>query len=111
MPGARVSAWEGERCYFQIGLPEPGRPSRGHFSVTVRMTSSLMRISRPHSRFTSGGHLFVASSPIFDPMPDDFLKTRPDSCEFRQGAMLANQFSGLFRAKCGRGAPHDTGLC
>ena len=32
------------RAYFQIGLPLPGRPSRCHFSVTRRTTSSSMRI-------------------------------------------------------------------
>ena len=39
----------GEVCaHFQIGLPEPGSPRRGHFSVTVRTTASSMRMGRPH---------------------------------------------------------------
>src|ERR1051326_3938031 len=59
-----------KNCYFQIGLPEPGSPSRGHFSLTVRMMSSSMRMGVPHSRLTSGGHLLVASNPIFEPNPD-----------------------------------------
>ena len=55
--------------YFQIGLPDPGRPRRGHFSVTVAMISSLMRILRPHCRLVSGSILVVASRPILLPNP------------------------------------------
>ena len=71
---APARAWEGEGLrslrHFQIGLPSPGRPSRDHFSVTVRITSSLMRIGRPHSRLVSPSHLSVASRPILEPRPD-----------------------------------------
>ena len=55
--------------YFHTGLPSPGRPNRGHLSLTVRMTSSSMRILRPQSRLVSGGHLLVASRPILEPSP------------------------------------------
>ena len=55
--------------YFQIGVPSPGNPSRSHISETRSTTSASMRISSPHSRFVSGGHLSVASSPILEPRP------------------------------------------
>ncbi len=60
----------GAASYFQMGLPSPGRPSSGHIAETLSITLSSMRILWPHSRFVSGGHLSVASSPIFEPSPD-----------------------------------------
>jgi hypothetical protein len=56
--------------HFQIGMPSPGRPSLAHFSVTVRITSSDMRIGTPHSRSVSPAHLSVASRPILEPRPE-----------------------------------------
>src|SRR5690606_13345382 len=55
--------------YFQIGVPSPGNPSASHISLTFSTTAWSMRISSPPSRFVSGGHLSVASSPIFEPRP------------------------------------------
>src|SRR5579871_6081930 len=69
VPGRVKRPSEIRRTYLQMELPLPGIPSRGHFSVTVRITFSSMAIFRPHSRFVSGGSLFVASRPIFDPSP------------------------------------------
>src|SRR5690554_1816282 len=65
----RIYRSEHRETYFQIGLPVPGSPSFDHLRVTASMTSSSMRISWPHSRFVSGGHLLVASSAILPPSP------------------------------------------
>lgn len=59
--------------YFHIGFPDPGSPNRDHFSFTVSITSSVMRILVPHSRLVSGGHLLVASRPILEPRPSSGL--------------------------------------
>ena len=44
-------------AHFQMLLPLPGRPSSAHMPSTFATTSSDIRISVPHSRFVSGGHL------------------------------------------------------
>lgn len=56
--------------HVQIALPLPGSPRSCHIASTFFTTSSLMRILRPHSRFTSPGHLSVASRPILEPSPE-----------------------------------------
>lgn len=68
----RLAVSRGARAcrYRQIALPLPGRPRSFHIASTFRTTSSLMRILRPHSRFTSPGHLSVASRPILEPSPE-----------------------------------------
>jgi hypothetical protein len=63
-------AGERDVGYFQIALPLPGSPRSFQIASTFFTTSSLMRILRPHSRFTSPGHLSVASSPILAPRPE-----------------------------------------
>jgi len=55
--------------YLQMLLPLPGNPRSAHISSTFATTSSAMRSFSPHSRFVSGGHLLVASRPIFEPRP------------------------------------------
>ena len=73
---SRVGAASGSSrraAYFQIDLPLPGRPRVLHISSTLDITSSDIRISVPHSRLVSGGHLLVASRPIFEPSPSSGL--------------------------------------
>ena len=59
--------------FRQIFRPEPGRPRSLQIASTLSMTASDIRISRPHSRFVSGGHLLVASRPILEPSPSSGL--------------------------------------
>src|SRR5690625_3505649 len=59
--------------YFQIGWPEPGKPSSPQMSLTLSTTDCSMRSTWPHSRLVSGGHLSVASRPILEPSPDSGL--------------------------------------
>src|SRR4051812_9227720 len=68
---ARIEGIRGtdRRGYFQIGFPLPGKPRLVHISVTRSTTLWSMRISRPHSRLVSGGHLLVASRPSLPPSP------------------------------------------
>lgn len=70
---ARLFCFSTDLAHFQIGFPSPGNPSVAHFSVTRAMTSPSILICWPHSRFVSGGHLFVASSAILPPSPDSGL--------------------------------------
>jgi uncharacterized membrane-anchored protein len=60
---------DGVGGYRQILLPLPGKPSSLHIASTLSITAWSMRISRPHSRSVSPGHLLVASRPILEPRP------------------------------------------
>lgn len=50
-------------CYLKIA-------SSSQMASTRAVTSGSFLIGRPHSRWVSPGHLFVASSPIFEPKPE-----------------------------------------